>query len=314
MPAAHRLCCEETRHRGEPLPGLGGPVQPHLLLTWPRRKWADHVFIARDMDPAIAERLERLREAGYRIQLIDRRDCDHAMHRLVAMPSGDVYEAPGAALPDLLDALHDGGDAAVPWLRARTGAIWLLCCTHGRVDRCCAKFGHATYRAVAAAAAEHGDRFEVWECSHVGGCRLAANVVVLPGLRRYGRVLPEQAPALLAAEAGGRPFLPCYRGIAGLNTLEQCAGVAALEWLERAGHEADITVLPHAEPETSDEAEVRVRWSGVDGDGELAVACASAELEIVGNCGHLETGERSCRLAWRAETVWVVTGRVREAP
>jgi hypothetical protein len=75
-----------------------------------------------------------------------------------------------------------------------------------------------------------------------------------------------------------------------------------------------MTVVPHAEPESPGTAAVRVRWSGIGGEGELAVACAGAEIEVTGNCGHLETGEQSCRLAWWPEAVRVVAGSGQEMP
>jgi hypothetical protein len=58
-----------------------------------------------------------------------------------------------------------------------------LVCTHGKHDTCCAIRG----RPVAAAlAAEFPER--TWECTHVGGDRFAANLVVLPHGFYYGHV------------------------------------------------------------------------------------------------------------------------------
>jgi hypothetical protein len=58
-----------------------------------------------------------------------------------------------------------------------------LVCTHGRHDTCCAVEG----RPVAAALAQQRPE-ETWECSHLGGDRFAANLLVLPHGLTYGHV------------------------------------------------------------------------------------------------------------------------------
>lgn len=82
-----------------------------------------------------------------------------------------------------------------------------LVCTHGTHDRCCAKFGFPTY--------SHLVRREpecVWQSSHVGGDRFAANLVCLPHGLYYGQVEPEDADSILEATAQGRLFPSRWRG------------------------------------------------------------------------------------------------------
>ncbi len=314
MTHAQRFCSVENRRLGEPLTGNAGADEPHLLLTWPRRKWADHVFIARDMPDGVAERLTRLRDNGFRVLLIDRRECDHDRRRILAPAEGAAYEAGDDDLPTLLDALLQGGAIDPRWRRSPLSATLLLCCTHGRIDRCCAKFGHAAYRAIAAQAAAYGRRFDVWESTHVGGCRLAAKVVSLPRLRKYGRVLPEQVPALLAAEADDRPFVPCYRGRPGLNPLEQCAEVAALEWLEQAGQRGRTRVQPTRQPKRPGVTAVTVFWTSGLVIGELRVWCRGARITGAGNCKALHRSECNLtKLAWWPTAVRAVRGTTAEA-
>ena len=68
-----------------------------------------------------------------------------------------------------------------------------LVCTHGKHDPCCALRG----RPVAAAMAQVRPG-QVWECSHIGGERFAANVLLLPSGLVYGRVLPFAAEEFIA--------------------------------------------------------------------------------------------------------------------
>jgi hypothetical protein len=52
----------------------------------------------------------------------------------------------------------------------------------------------------------------VWECSHLGGDRFAGNLLVLPDGLGFGRVEPENAPALLDNLAAGDLDLDLMRG------------------------------------------------------------------------------------------------------
>jgi hypothetical protein len=66
-----------------------------------------------------------------------------------------------------------------------------LVCTHGRHDTCCAVRGRPLVAALAAA-----DPEATWECSHLGGCRFAATMVLLPHGFLFGGVPAPDAVAL----------------------------------------------------------------------------------------------------------------------
>ena len=93
-----------------------------------------------------------------------------------------------------------------------------LVCAHSKHDTCCALRG----RPVAAALVEQRPG-HVWECSHVGGERFAANVLVLPLGMMYGRVLPFAAREFTAAADEGRVIDALLRGRVGLVPVVQAA-------------------------------------------------------------------------------------------
>ena len=102
------------------------------------------------------------------------------------------------------------GDAAGLDLRDRAAfATWdrpvFVVCTHGRRDPCCAERGRPVAAALAAAATE-----EVWESTHVGGDRFAANVVAFPHGLVYGRLEMTDVPDLVGAYADRR-VAPVHR-------------------------------------------------------------------------------------------------------
>lgn len=92
-----------------------------------------------------------------------------------------------------------------------------LVCTNGRHDQCCANRGRPLIRALRAS--PWADR--VWECSHVGGDRFAANLVVLPESVYFGRVAPDEATAIVESLERGRLSLDRFRGRTAYSLKEQ---------------------------------------------------------------------------------------------
>ena len=94
----------------------------------------------------------------------------------------------------------------------------VLVCTHGRRDVCCARRGRPVAKAL-------DERLpgRVWETTHVGGDRFAANVVTLPHGTYHGGVTAEAAPALVATAVDRAVVLPYLRGTAGLPAVVQAA-------------------------------------------------------------------------------------------
>lgn len=78
-----------------------------------------------------------------------------------------------------------------------------LVCTHAQHDKCCAKYGNAVV-------AQAGGR--VWESSHLGGCRFAANLLCLPSGLLYGYLAPEDALQAIREHDAGKILLPKLRG------------------------------------------------------------------------------------------------------
>ena len=91
-------------------------------------------------------------------------------------------------------------------------------CTHGRHDTCCAVEGRPV-----AAALHRARPGRVWECSHVGGDRFAANVLAMPHGVYYGRVEPDEVEALAAAHESGEVYLERVRGRTTTNPAAQAA-------------------------------------------------------------------------------------------
>ena len=85
-----------------------------------------------------------------------------------------------------------------------------LVCTHGQRSTCCARFGAPLAQALAA---RHPG--QIWETTHVGGHRFAANLVILPHGLYYGPVGLDAATAAIGAYQRGAVAPGRYRGRAG---------------------------------------------------------------------------------------------------
>ncbi len=95
-----------------------------------------------------------------------------------------------------------------------------LVCTNGARDPCCAIRGPAV-----AAALDRLRPGQVYECSHLGGHRFAANVLVLPDGLCFGRLDPHAAVSLAEElEAGNLP-LDHLRGRTALAPEQQAAEI-----------------------------------------------------------------------------------------
>ena len=98
-------------------------------------------------------------------------------------------------------------------------------CTHGKRDRCCARYGRPLYDALR----DQTDPEWVWQCTHVGGDRFAGNLVCLPEGLYYGRVGLGDVLPLLDHHLGGRVYLDCYRGRSAYSMPVQAAERALRE-------------------------------------------------------------------------------------
>lgn len=150
----------------------------------------------------------------------------------------------------------------------------LLVCTHGRNDRCCATRGRPVARALAKARPR-----TTWECSHVGGDRFAANVVVLPDGLYLGRVEATTVVAVVQdLEAGVLP-LPLVRGRSSLPLPTQAAQHFARSRLARPGS-ADLALVAQHDDgpdrwrvELSGDVQVVVRYDRAGSGTPAVLSC-----------------------------------------
>ena len=145
---------------------------------------------------------------------------------------------------DFAAALLDGGTPGVP-----VEHPLFVVCTHGKRDRCCAKYGRPLYDGLKGKV----DPAWVWQSTHVGGDRFAGNVVVLPEGLFFGRVGEDDLDPILDDYFDGRINLERYRGRsaytfavqAAEQAVREHAGITGVDDVElvRVEHEGDRSIV-----------------------------------------------------------------------
>ncbi|WP_345761129.1 sucrase ferredoxin [Diaminobutyricibacter sp. McL0608] len=215
-------CSDGSLLRNDPLGGTAGFGERWFLVEIDGA-WGSHAILQSRMDGALATRLvSRVERAGIRPLAIRRtgRRADERRAQTVwrwalvdSRPGRESVlwgqvDAPEALLEVPLD-----GSVGEP-----SGEPVLCVCTHARHDQCCAVKGRPIVQALAH---EHPEL--TWECSHLGGDRFAATMVILPEGLLYGRVPVADASGLVTRYRAGLVDARYLRGRTALSNVAQAA-------------------------------------------------------------------------------------------
>ena len=205
MASAPERCAPASERRGDHLFATAAPAERFVLVEEPGA-WGRNALRESRLDTSVlAGLLARCHSANARLLLIRR------AHHPTESRSWAIADArPGSEATwwgtfesdDELCDLDPGAPSGTP-----TDAPTFLVCTHGRRDPCCAGRG---WPVAVALTAELPD--QTWQCSHVGGDRFAANVVILPHGLYYGHVAPDNAVAIARRHLEGRVTVEALRG------------------------------------------------------------------------------------------------------
>jgi hypothetical protein len=223
------ICSAASIERDEPVRATASQVQGWLMIEVPGA-WGVDAIHESELGVHLPEGWAAgLKRRGIRPLCIrpQHRDAGHHGTRVFFVTSGRPGRTRGAVwtrvLPTLAAAhylsegLHAEVDPPDGWTRHDERLV--IVCTNGRHDQCCATRGRPVVRRLR----ESPWTDQVWECSHIGGDRFAANLVVLPDALYFGRMEPDEAVTILDDHAAGRIGLAHYRGRASLRFIEQAA-------------------------------------------------------------------------------------------
>ena len=233
MSVKRALCADVSEQASEPLAATASRVDRWLLVEY-RGLWDRDVLGGSLLSAELKEHLrDQLAQLGHaRLLFIKRPERRSHARRMLYVGSSRPGEERLFALEfdhhddllgyDFAGALLDGGTPGVPVEHP----IFVVC-THGKRDRCCAKYGRPLYDSLK----RKVDPAWVWQSTHVGGDRFAGNAVVLPEGLYFGRLDDPDLDPLLDEYFDRRIYLDRYRG--------RSAHTFAVQAAERALREAE---------------------------------------------------------------------------
>ena len=219
------FCSEVSYDNDEPLGATASRID-HWILVEYRGLWGRDTLGATGLGAPLKAHLEEQVRARPSSRLLfvrrpDRRACP----TLVAFA---VDSREDHARIERIDFEHHDDllrvDFGEPRGRRLDHPVFVVC-THGKHDRCCARYGRPLFDALEG---ELDDEW-LWQSTHVGGDRFAGNLVCLPEGVYYGRVDRETASAVLDEHLAGRIHLPAYRGRSTYSMAVQAADRAIRE-------------------------------------------------------------------------------------
>ena len=249
-------CSDAARRRGDDNAGTASRVDVWILVelpvTWGRNPIHDAV-----LPPDVRDALKRASAD------IPRSRTVFIRKRVECLGPTRVYvvrSAPRLAMHQL-DLPSIDEVAHVPFVQLSTqhsalSTPLVLVCTHGQHDSCCGRRGYPLFDAL-----RQHEGLDLWQCSHIGGDRFAANAVVLPWGLYYGPVEAREAEALASSIAREELLLPSYRGRCTMSRPVQAAETFIRRQTRLLGRDA----LRFASREDLDEARIRVCFSDATG-------------------------------------------------
>ncbi len=274
-------CRTQSLQAGEALAGTA-PHALHWLLVQYDGAWGHKALEESDLPAEVKAAVTRLTAEmpPARAGLIKQRgDAGRTVFAITAQahnPTMFRYELDSWA-PLVAARAADLFAGRVAGARAQVSPVFLVC-TNGKRDRCCAEVGIPVFDRL------RTQGVEVWQTSHVGGHRFAANLVCFPHGVLYGRLDESSAAQVVRLYDEGRMDLSHCRGRTAFAEpaqaaeilLRQAWGEDRIEYVRSAQVEGSRVVIHRAEGE-----KVTVEVARETGDQMVEASCGAGKADPV---------------------------------
>ena len=219
-------CSVLSRNSAEPLAGSAPFARHFVFITWPKKYWQYEALEAKGGFPqGLKKWMKEQSEVNGKIsiRLVSRAGLSQDKVEIYIYPEKYCYSnVLPSQIPAVLESYFRDG-ITTAFSPAPIEGEQIFICTHGRHDKCCAKFGQELADKMRYHVSRQKTAVEVWDSSHLGGHRFAATMIDFPTGRAYGHLSADELPNYLASRKAAQVYGRAYRGSVFLSGLEQVA-------------------------------------------------------------------------------------------
>ena len=221
-----KFCSVMTRQTGEPLAGTAPFAKHFVFITWPKKYWQYEALKSKGGFPeGLKEWMNTQSKISGKIsiRLVSTKELTNKSADIYVYPEKIHYSniLPEEILGVLMSHFLKKGNSENIVKSIERDHI--LVCTHGRHDKCCAKFGKELADNLRMQVKDREENIEVFDSSHLGGHRFAPIIIDFPTGRAYGQLTTKEIPDYLESRKQGMVYAPAYRGSVFLPELLQVA-------------------------------------------------------------------------------------------
>ena len=221
-----KFCSILCHQSGEPLAGTAPFARHIIFITWPKKYWEYEALDSKGGFPTGLKKWmkEKSKINGkISIRLASRAKIENDKVEIFIYPGKRYFSniLPNE-IPEVLESYFQHQTSSI-FSCGKYERDQIFICTHGRHDKCCAKFGQKLADQMRYHVQRQKSSIEVWESSHLGGHRFAATMIDFPSGRVFGRMTPSEIPKFLESRKLGNVYNLAYRGALFLPELEQVA-------------------------------------------------------------------------------------------
>jgi hypothetical protein len=281
-----QFCSIDSLEAAESLLGTAPRADVWFMLEYSGR-WGNQALKESSIPDAVKEHLnaELKKIPESRLLLVKRPVAERSGITFAAAAAAGnepvLYRFTIESYEDLLGfdlAAIAAGDAR--YASALSSEPMFLICTNGLRDQCCALHGMAVY-----AALSHEHAGMVWESTHHGGHRFAANMLHLPYGLSYGRLRADSAAEVVQAALDGNIAFDYLRGRSTLGEAAQSAEAFLRRELALPG----LNGLAFIGSQEVPESEWAVSFTSDGGDYTAVVARQETGAQVHASCGDEKT-------------------------
>ena len=221
-----KYCSIMTRQTGEPLAGTAPFAKHFVFITWPKKYWR---YDALDSKGGFPEGLKEWMKSQSEItgkvsiRLVSHKELNNESVNIYIYPEKIYYSN---ILPEEISGVlmsHFLNECNSKNIAKNIEKDHILVCTHGRHDKCCAKFGQELANNLRNHLKDQQNNIEVFDSSHLGGHRFAPTMIDFPSGSAYGHLKTEEITDYFETRKLGMVYAQAYRGSVFLPDLVQVA-------------------------------------------------------------------------------------------